>query len=65
MPTVNEVQEERHNLRLCACAFESLYTANFTHFSPVDRIATHFIYIYIYIYNSRLVIIGMSHTKNQ
>ena len=46
MPTVQEVQEERYNLRLCAGAFESPYTANFTHFSPVDRISTHFIYIY-------------------
>ena len=63
MPTVQEVQEERHTLWLRAGIFESLNTANFTGFFPFDRILTHFIYIYIYL--KIIVFIGMSHTKNQ
>ena len=51
MPTVQEVQEERHTLWLCTDVFESPYTANCTWIFPFDRIPTHYKYIYIiYIY---------------
>ena len=47
MPTVQEVQEERHTLWLRAGIFQSPNTANFTGFFPFDRIPTHFIYIHV------------------
>ena len=61
MPTVQEVQEERHTLWLGAGVSESPYTTNFTRFFPFVRIPTHFIYIYLKI----IIFIGMTHTKNQ
>ena len=44
MPIVQEVQEERHTLWLCAVVSESPYTANFSFFS-FERIPNYFIYI--------------------
>ena len=45
MPTVQEVQEERHTLWLCAGVFES--KKQILHgFLPFDRIPSHFIYIH-------------------
>ena len=61
MPTVQKVQEERHNLCLCAGVFESPYTANFTRLFLWFLTDSHSFYIYLKI----IVIIGMSNAKNQ